>query len=86
MRAREPTRSDDLSGARARSLFGSGAQPSVSLWLGESEHAHVCVTIYSTSVAVNFEWLRPYRSLETLEALAAQLRKVDGAASYLEEV
>ncbi len=79
-----------LRNAGARPSWGSGAKPSVTMWLGEAAGNPVSVSVYAAGsnwpggVAVNFDFVRDKRSPAEMARLAALLREVSGVAPYLE--
>lgn len=74
----------------ARQSFGTGATPSVMMWLGErpdpATSNPVAVGFFADWFAVNFNYLRGKRSEAELKRLADLVRQVPGAAPYLEGV
>lgn len=74
----------------ARQSFGTGATPSVTMWLGERPNPAtsnpVAVGFYADWFAVSFNFLRGKRSEAELMRLADLLRQIPGAAPYIEGV
>jgi hypothetical protein len=79
-----------LRDAGARPSWGTGADPSVTMWLGErpdpEEANPVSVSFYTESVSINFSFVRDRRSRRELERLAALVREVPGTRPYLEGI
>lgn len=74
-----------LRDAGARPSWGTGAKPSVTMWLGEGSGNPVSVSLYAAEgVAVNFDFVRDKRSPPEMARLVALLREVPGVAPYLE--
>ena len=78
-----------LRDAGARRSWGTGAKPSVTMWLGEESGNPVSVSLYAAGsnwpggVAVNFDFVRDKRTPSEMARLAALLRAVPGVAPYL---
>ena len=71
----------------ARPSWGTGASPSVTMWLGERDDETlnpVAISLYSDSVAINFDFVRKRRAPEQVHRLAALMRTIPGVAMYLE--
>jgi hypothetical protein len=71
----------------ARRSWGTGAQPSVTMWLGERDDEQtnpVAVGIYTTSVAINFDFVRERRTAEQMQRLADLMRTIPGVAPYIQ--
>jgi len=62
--------------------WGSGANPSVTVWLGSGAN-YVSLSFYGPSVAVNFAFVREHRGVEGIARLAGAMRTVPGVAGYL---
>ena len=75
---------ESLRDAEARASWGTGAKPSVTMWLGESEDNPVSVSFYTEGVAINFDFVRDTRTPEEMARLARLVREVPGVASYIE--
>jgi hypothetical protein len=76
-----------LRDAGARASWGTGVQPSVTLWLGEREdeqHNPVSVGIYTEGVAINFDFVRDRRTEAEMHRLATLMRSVPGVGDYIE--
>ena len=58
---------------------------SLNFWLGEVKgRSSISVSFYSTGIAINFDFMRPYRSARTLKKLASDLCEIRGVRPYLE--
>lgn len=68
----------------ARQSFGTGATPSVTIWLGErpdpATSNPVAVAFYADRFAVPFNYIRGKRSEAELKRLADLVRQIPGAA------
>jgi hypothetical protein len=68
----------------ARQSFGTGATPSVTMWLGErpdpATSNPVAVAFYADGFAVPFNYIRGKRSEAELKRLADLVRQIPGAA------
>jgi hypothetical protein len=77
-----------MRGEDARASFGTGATPSVMMWLGERADPEasnpVTVGFFSDYLSVNFAFLRGRRSSAELQRLADLIRQVPGARGYFE--
>lgn len=76
--------------AGARPSFGTGARPSVTMWLGEDQNPAkanpVSVSIYTGGVSINFSFVRERRSPNEMARLAELARRIPGASPYLEGI
>jgi hypothetical protein len=80
----------------SRRSFGTGAYPSVTMWLGEADGDSpsnpVSVSFYggsesyAGSIAINFDFVRDKRSQAEVERLAALMRQVPGVAPFLQDL
>ena len=71
----------------ARPSWGTGASPSVTMWLGERDDETsnpVAIGLYSDNIAINFDFVRDRRGPEQMHRLAALMRTIPGVAGYIE--
>jgi hypothetical protein len=70
-----------------RASWGTGAMPSVTMWLGERDDDRsnpVAIGIYQESVAINFDFVRDRRRPAEMQNLANLMRTVPGVAEYIQ--
>ncbi|OJU94424.1 MAG: hypothetical protein BGO23_03210 [Solirubrobacterales bacterium 67-14] len=83
-------------GARAvelhRALVRAGAslfpgrgptEPSMNYWFSSGSPAAVSLSMYMNGLAINFDWVRPYRSDSEMERLAELAARIPGSEPYL---
>lgn len=71
----------------ARPSWGTGAQASVTMWLGEREDDAsnpVSIGFYSDNIAINFDFVRDKRTPEQMQRFADVMRTIPGVAGYIE--
>lgn len=64
--------------------MGSSSWPSANYWLARDTATPVSLSMYVSGIAINFEYVAPYRSEEEMRRLLSLVDKVPGAAPYLE--
>jgi hypothetical protein len=74
----------------ARPSFGTGANPSVTIWLGERADPEasnpIAMGFSSEWVSIEFRFVRDRRSPAELTRLADLIRQIPGARRYLEGI
>jgi hypothetical protein len=71
----------------ARRSWGTGAKPSVTMWLGERDDDRsnpVSVGIYADNIAINFDFVRDKRTPAEMQRFADLMRTIPGVAAYIE--
>lgn len=71
----------------ARPSWGTGASPSVTMWLGERDDETsnpVSIGLHSDNIAINFDFVRDRRTPEQMHRLAALMRAIPGVSAYIE--
>jgi hypothetical protein len=71
----------------ARASWGTGAAPSVTMWLGERDDDRsrpVAIGIYKDNVAINFDFVRDKRTPEEMQRFADLMRTIPGVAGYIQ--
>jgi len=79
----------DALAAEGASIFpGSGKDPSLNMWLGQtknpSAHPPVAVSFYLKGIAINLPFVRDYRSESDMKRLVRLVREIPGASGYFE--
>jgi hypothetical protein len=74
----------------ARPSFGTGAKPSVTIWLGEDPDPAaanpVAIAFSGNGLSVEFRFVRGRRTPAEMTLLLALMREIPGARPYLEGV
>lgn len=71
----------------ARPSWGTGANASVTMWLGERDDNSsnpVSISIYADGVAINFDFVRDKRTPEQMQRFADLMRMIPGVAGYIQ--